>query len=307
MNTDDALLFVRLAECLSFKDAASQLGISRSAASKRIALLERSIGARLVNRTPRSISLTHAGGVLLEHCRIICAAMEGAQQAIHGHGLQPVGTLQIALPTVLGRELLSALLSEFVASYRKLTLSIHLFDGEIDVIGGGYDVAFVVASRLADSNLRAQRVVTTHYVLAASPGYLRQCDAVGNARDIAKHRCLGIGYAATRSDTWRFICDKPIEVGVRYSMTFNSYQPLVSAACQDMGFIYVPALYIRQELARGQLRAVLPEQTQGAETALYALYPNRKPPEKVSALVDFVKPRISESVCDTIWEMQSAH
>lgn len=293
MNTQDALLFVRVAESLSFKVAASQLGISRSAASKRIALLEKELGATLVLRNPRRISLTHAGVIVLRQCRIICEAISQAQQAIHGHGMQPVGTLQLAMPTALGASLLPSLLTEFVESYPKVNLSVHLVDGPVDVIGGGYDVALTVTRRLEDSSLRAQRIASTDQVLVASPGYLKRCGVPRDVRELSKRDCLGIGFANTAGGTWRFVEDsQPIDVQVRYALTANSYLVLNLAACFDRGFLYVPELYVGSEIERGRLAPVLPERTRSISWDLYAVYPHRDVPETVKAVIDFIKARI---------------
>jgi len=292
MNTDDALLLVRVAESLSFKTAAAQLGISRSAASKRIALLEKALGATLINRTPRSLSLTHAGAVVLEQCRKMCEAVDAVQQAIHGHGLQPVGRLHVALPTPLAVALMPALTHEFAVSYPKVALSVHVVDGEVDVVGGGYDVVFAVSRQLADSSLSAHRLAKTQNVLAASPTYLQRNGTPAGPGELRRHRCLGVGYATNRAATWRFYETEPVDVEVRYAMTFNNFLLLTLAAREGMGFIYVPELYIHMEILRGQLKAVLPTCTAALESGLFAIYPRRSPPEKVRALVDFVKARL---------------
>ena len=294
MHTDDALLFIKLAETQSFKASAAQLGISRSAASKRIALLEKALGTTLINRTPRSLSLTHTGTLVLEQCRKMCEAIENVQQAVHGHGMQPVGALQIALPTPLGVALLPTLMHEFVRSYPKVTLSVHLVDGSVDIVAGGYDVAFTVSRRLADSSLSAQRLIMTRQVLAASPTYLRRNGTPTKVQELVKHKCLGMGYAGTKHSTWQFFDVEPLDVHVRYAVTFNNYLLLSHAACQDMGFIYVPDLFVRNEMLRGQLVSVLPAATAHVESGLFSIYPRRDPPEKVRAIVDFVKARLGQ-------------
>lgn len=224
MDTKDALLFVRVAETLSFKDAAAQLGISRSAASKRIALLEKELGVLLINRNSRGISLTHPGTIVLEQCRTICNAAADLQQALHGHGMQPVGALQAAIPTPLGATLLPLLMTEFVPNYPKLALSVHLVDGEIDIVSSGFDVALIVAPRLEDSSLRVQKLATTRQVLVASPDYLARHGAPRDAQDILRHRCLGIGYARTKTASWRFRDKgKLVDIEVPLAMTANSY------------------------------------------------------------------------------------
>src|SRR6185312_13876717 len=102
MMIADVLLFVRIAETLSFKEAAKHLSISRSRASKRIAALEDELGAPLIYRSPRSISLTGAGETLLEYYRQIFDLMESARQAVEHMGRAPAGRLRFSMPTGLG-------------------------------------------------------------------------------------------------------------------------------------------------------------------------------------------------------------
>ena len=293
MNTQDALLFVRVAESLSFKIAASQLGISRSAASKRIALLEKEFGALLINRNSRSISLTNAGSIVLKQCRAVCDALAHAHQGIHGHGMQPVGAIQIAAPTPLGAVLLPALWTEFVGNYPKVDLSVHLIDCEVDVVGGGFDVVLSISRRLTDSNLRAQKLFTTSQVLVASPEYLRRCGTPSDVTELTRHDCLGLGYANKARTTWRFADGaRWIDVQVRYVLTSNNHMALVQAACLDRGLLYAPELFVSREIERGWLKVVLPANTRSIMWDVYALYPHKDVPERVRALIDFIKPRL---------------
>ena len=103
MVINDVLLFVRVAETGSFQEAARQLSISPSQASKRIASLEEELAARLFYRSPRSISLTSAGETLLEYCRRICEMAEESRAAI-GKFSKPHGRLRFSVPTCLGAE-----------------------------------------------------------------------------------------------------------------------------------------------------------------------------------------------------------
>lgn len=293
MNTKDARLFVRLAESGSFKHAATQLNISRATVSKRLALLEKEFGAILIHRNSRNISLTQAGMILLEQCHHICAAEDSALQSIHGHGLQPIGTLQLALPTPLSTSLLPALIREFAKNYPKVSLSVHFIDGDTDVIGKGFDLVIRLARKLEDSALTAQRLTTSKQVLVASPGYLKTHGTPVNVSQLSAHSCLALGYASNRTQSWRFT-DKNglVDVDVQCAMTCNCYLALHLAACLDMGFIYVPELVVKNDILSGRLKVVLPENTRAFEWGLFAVYPSRQLSQKTKALIDFIKARI---------------
>ena len=294
MNTRDAQLFVRLAESRSFKDTAAQLNVSRATVSKRLAVLEKKFGAILIYRNARSINLTQYGEVLLEQCRIICDAVDSAQQAMQGYGLQPVGTLQLALPTELGTSLLPTLTREFACSYPKVCLSVHFVDGDIDIIGDGFDLAIRLTQHLEDSALIAQRMITTNQVLVASPEYLKQNGAPSDLEQISDHSCLGVGYASDMPSSWRFTDnDDFIDVPIVCRMTSNNFLALRIAACHDMGLLYIPEFVVRNDIRQGRLQRVLPEKTRGCEWGIYAVYPDRKSSLKTRALIDFIKARLA--------------
>ena len=294
MNTRDAQLFIRLAESGSFKETAAQLNVSRATVSKRLAVLEKKFGAILIYRNARSINLTQYGEVLLEQCRIICDAVDSAQQAMRGYGLQPVGTLQLALPTELGISLLPSLTKEFASSYPKVCLSVHFVDGDIDIIGDGFDLAIRLTQHLDDSALIAQRMITTNQVLVASPEYLRQSGTPSDLEQLSEHSCLGVGYASDMPSSWRFADNGDfVDVPIVCRMTSNNFLALKIAACHDMGLLYVPEFVVRNDIRQGRLQRVLPEKTRHCEWGIYAVYPGRRSSLKTKALIDFIKARLA--------------
>jgi DNA-binding transcriptional LysR family regulator len=290
MDSDDALLFVRLAETRSFKQAAAQLGITRSAASKRIAILERELGIKLVNRTSRGFTLSDAGAAMLDECRVICGAVERVHEALHRFGSGLAGTLQVVLPGPLAPLLVPPMLSEFAQSYPSLKLGIHLVEeGEMDVIGGGYDVAFVVSRRLDDSRLAARRLTTFDDVLVAAPAYLAKHGAPRDPEELRSHRCLGVGYASSKVGAW--MPQEGVRMPAEFALASNCYAVLVNAACLGMGVLLVPRVYVEQALADERLQILLPEFMAGQTSGLFAVYPERSPPAKVAAIIEFVKGR----------------
>ena len=293
MNTDDALLFVRLAESLSFKDAAKELSISRSAASKRIAQLEKELGVTLISRNPRKSTLTRAGLLVLERCRAICASVEDARQIADVHRRLSAGPLHVAIQAPLGGCLLPVLLGDFVSQFPKTNLSVDLVDAQIDIVGGRYDVALTMSRKLADSSLKAQRIATSRQVLVASPAYLGSHGTPNDPRELSRHRCLGIGHAATSSGRWQFKGENGLFfVKIRYAMTSNNYHVLNCAACLDMGFLYVPELFVRREIAQGTLSVVLMPNLSSIDWGLYAMFHARYASQNVRAFINFIKARI---------------
>ena len=302
MNSDDAILFCHVAESLSFSRAAEQLGMSRSAVSKRIAQLERNLGTNLINRTPRSISLTEAGRIFLDHCRQIEQAIERAQEAVQDQDRTPAGMLRFSIPTTLGAVLMPSMIQDFLVKYPDVELMTHFSEPFVDVVGGAYDVVIRIARKLTDSSLVAQRLASTPRVLVAAPQYLEAHGTPSHVRDLKRHRCLGLSFAPEGVIQWRFKGPQgPIDVPVTYAFTANNDLALNLAACLGLGFLYVPKIVVAGEIARNRLQVVLPEFCQGLDYGIYALYPQKQPPAKVQVFVEFVSERLKVIHESDLW------
>lgn len=302
VNTLDACLFVRIAETLSFKEAASQLGLSRSAASKKIALLEKELGAMLINRSPRRITLTPAGEAVLGACRAICDAAQQAHSAIREEEQSGTTALTVSVPAGLGGALLPTLLAEFISAHPRIRLRVRLTEQQVDAVTSGYDVVIHCARKLADSNFSVQRLGVTRDVLVAAPAYLEKHGVPRHVRELSRANCLGFGAGANKATRWRFVGpDGPHEVPVTYVLSADSSVVLNSAACLGLGFLYVPEIYVLSELQRGRLKRVLPEFCQSSESGIYAIYPRRNKPAGVKAFVDFLRERLEALRSDEPW------
>lgn len=306
MISSDVLLFVRVAETGSFKEAARQLIISPAQASKRIASLEEQLGAQLLYRTPRSISLTSAGETLLDYCRRICAMVEESRAAI-GQLSAPSGRLRFSLPTCLGAALLPRLYTDFAKHYPQIQLDAHASDAFVDIVAGGYDVAIRVAQRLTDSTLTARRLATSPLVVAASPAYLEKFGTPEDLTSLSRHRCLGLESAKTGTMKWHFTTPQgQVAVPVRLAAVTDSNLALALAARAGLGLAYIPRAVIGNELRQGTLRAVLPELCKGIEWGIFALHAGKVPTSNAAVFIDFVRAVLPEVELIDRWQPASA-
>jgi len=286
----DVVLFVRIAETLSFKQAAEQLSISRAQASKRIAALEYELGAPLIYRSSRSISLTSAGETLLEYYRRVFQTMEEAKAAVEHLRISPAGRLRVSLPTCLWVALLPKLYGDFLQRHPGIVLDVHVSDACVDVVGGGYDVVIRIARRLNDSMLTARRLAISSLVLAASPQYLLERGCPSQASELIKHRCLGLQATKHAGAEWQFrSMNSSLSVPINVWVAADTHLALVLAAASGIGFIYVPKVVIGTQLREGALQPVLPELCKGIEWGIYAMYCGRSPTKNAAALIDFVR------------------
>jgi DNA-binding transcriptional LysR family regulator len=290
MMIADMLLFVRIAETLSFKDAAKHLSISRSQASKRIAALEDELGTTLIYRSPRSISLTSAGETLFAHYRRIFDMMEEARLAVEHLTNAPIGRLRFSMPTCLGSGLLPKLYSEFLPRYPGIVLDAHTSESCVDIVAGGYDVAIRVAQRLTDSTLTARRLATSPLVLAAAPSYLQERGAPSHPAELARHRCLGLQRSKQPNAAWYFRAESErFSVPIDFWAVSDTNLALVRAACSGLGFVYLPLGVIANKLQHGALQIVLPEFCRGIEAGIYAVHAGRTPTKNAAVFIDFVR------------------
>ena len=286
----DVLLFVRIAETLSFKEAAKHLSISRSQASKRIAALEDELGAALIYRSPRSISLTSAGETLFAHYRRIFDMMEEARLAVEHLTNAPIGRLRFSMPTCLGSGLLPKLYNEFLPRYPGIVLDAHTSETCVDIVAGGYDVAIRVAQRLTDSTLTARRIATSPLVLAAAPAYLQERGIPAHPAELARHRCLGLQRPKQPNAAWYFRAESErFSVPIDFWAVSDTNLALVRAACSGLGFVYLPLGVIANKLQHGALQIVLPEFCRGIEAGIYAVHAGRTPSKNAAVFIDFVR------------------
>lgn len=308
MLADDALLFVRVAETRSFKEAARQLRVSQSHVSKRIAQLEQQLGTALIYRSSRSISLTAPGETLLDHCRLICDLAREAKTAVEELSGSPTGRLRLSVPTCIGAALLPRLIDEFAVRHPAVEIEAHSSEAFVDIVAGSYDVVIRVAQKLTDSNLTAQRLGTSPLVLAASPEYLDKHGTPSHVRALSKHSCLGLRRTSGTDAVWRFMArDGGVNVPVTLASSTETNLALVLTACRGLGFIYVPEIVIANELRQGWLRPVLPESCEGIEWGIYAVYSGRKPAASVRAFIEFVKGFLPKLADIDRWALRTQH
>ena len=293
-----------MAQTLSFKESGEQLGMSRSAVSKRIAQLESELSTALVNRTPRSVSLTEAGHIFARHCQYIDDVIGRAKVSVQHLDQKASGVLRTSLPTGLGAQLMPQLMTDFAAEYPDIRVVAHFGEPLVDIVTGGYDVVLRVAERLTDSGLMAKRLATSPRVLVASPDYLEECGTPGSLADLEKHRCLGLGYRSEVSSQWRFLDSRleVVDIPAEHHFTSNNDLALILAACMGAGIFYTTEILVQNELNRGRLVKILEEECARRQMGVFAVYPQKQPSAKVRAFIDFISDRLASIDSGDRWK-----
>lgn len=294
MDSIDTLVFLTVAKTLSFKESGERLGMSRSAVSKRISHLEEELSTALLNRTPRSVSLTEAGQMFAQHCQQIEDVIGRAKVSVQGYDQKASGLLRTSIPTGLGAQLMPDLMTGFASAYPDIRIVASFGEPLVDIVKGAFDVVIRVAERLTDSALMARRLASSPRVLVASPEYLERHGSPAAFEDLGDHRCLGIGYRTETASQWRFLDEQRqvVDVPIQHHFTSNNDLALILAACLGAGVFYTTEILVQNELQRGRLVRVLPDECRRIQMGVFAVYPQKQPSAKVRAFIDFVEDRL---------------
>ncbi len=261
--------FVRVVESGSFSAVAREARTTQSAVSKQVAALERTLGAKLLSRTTRSLALTEAGERYFEQARRLVAEIAEAESVLREGERQLSGWLRVAASVGYGRLKLLPLVKTFLAAHPEVKIDLRLNDGFIDLVEEGIDVA-VRIGELADSSLVARRIGSTQRVLIASRRYLRSLPkGVKTPRapdDLLSHNCIVYSELATQN-AWSFFAGPgaPVEVGTQViiraqgNLQTNSSEVIRGSVLSGMGIGYSPIWLFEAELAAGELQLLLPD------------------------------------------------
>ena len=281
-------VFVAVVARQGFARAAEALDTSPANVTRYVAELEAHLGARLLNRNSRKLSLTEAGEALYERARAILNDVQEAEDISSASALHPHGRLRVNAPVSFGIKHLAARWPLYARRYPDVELDISLNDRLVDVVEEGYDLAIRI-SRAGSQQHAARKLATSHNVLCAAPSYLRRHGRPKQPSDLASHACLGYTYSPTGNE-WQLIdaAGRPAPVRVNYAMQTNNGDTQLAAALAGLGILWQPTFIVGPALREGRLVRVLPEYRL-PETDILAVYPSRRHlSAKVRTMIDFL-------------------
>ena len=288
---DEINAFAAVADARSFTQGARKLGVSSAQVSKLVARLENRLGARLLNRTTRDVSLTDTGRAYLEQARDVLESFESLQSSVRDQS-GPRGLLKISAPFSFGASQLTPALLDFAAACQDVALEVSWTDRMVNLVEEGFDVA-VRIGHLPDSSLVARKLAEVRMVTCASPDYLQRRGTPQSLGDLAGHEAI-LDTNGRDPFIWRFgpASDRQ-DVRVSGRLRFAGADACVAAARAGFGITRTPAFAAAEDLRAGRLVALLC----GVESELihvYAVYPHaRHLAAKVRVFVDFLAQRYS--------------
>jgi DNA-binding transcriptional LysR family regulator len=266
--------FVRVVDSGGFSAAAHRLGMSPTMISNHIQALENRLGARLLNRTTRKVSVTEIGREYYERCTQILAELEEADRAATAQQMIPRGQLRVHCHTAVSR-FIAPMLACFLRDSPEVTVDLRLGDQMIDMLEEGFDLA-IRTYMPPDSSLMARPLASWRHVLCCSPSYLEKHPLPRSPADLASHNCIRYAFAAY-GDEWRFTdpAGKPVVVRPTGNLVTSSVQVLRATALAGGGLLLTAPFIVHEEIEAGSLVRLLPEY-QTHEFSIVALYPHRR-------------------------------
>ena len=285
-HLSDLVLFTRVVERLSLSDAGRELGHSPASVSKRLARLEDSLGARLLNRTTRRISPTDEGRDFYDRALNIVQDLSEAEAAATQSMQDPHGLLKVTMPAGFGRLHISPILPEFCARYPRMTLDALLTDSVTDLVGEGIDVALRIAE-LKDSTLVARKLADNKRVIVAAPEYLEKHGTPETPDQVSDHECVILH----GQEVWRFEGPRGSGDSIKVSGHFqtNNGDVVHDAVLAGQGIALKSYWDVEAEVRDGRLVQLLQEYEVSPGVAIYAVYPSAKLlSARTRAFVDFI-------------------
>ncbi|MGE0467648.1 MAG: LysR family transcriptional regulator [Steroidobacteraceae bacterium] len=269
-------IFARVVETASFTRAAETLRLPRSSVSAAVIELEARIGARLLHRTTRKVSVTQDGSAFYERCLRAIAEVEETESLFRQGNAKPSGRLRIDVPGRIGRLVIAPALPAFLEEFPGIDLELGITDRAVNLVEERVDCALRVGP-LADSGLIARPVGELPLINVASPGYLARHGVPRTPDDLARHSAVNYASPSTgRIERWEWMDGAATRaVPMRSRVTVNSAEAYIACCVAGLGLIQIPAYDVRNHLDAGELVEVMPEH-RAAPLPMTLLYPHRQ-------------------------------
>ncbi|MDK1388581.1 LysR family transcriptional regulator [Sinorhizobium sp. 8-89] len=275
-NLNDIQVFMAVVDAGSFVAGGQAMGLSRSAAGKAVIRLEERLGARLLNRTTRTLSLTDEGRMFYERGLEILASIDEAEASVAGRSGTPRGVLRLTVPDAFGRLVVLPLIRKYLQTWPEMQVEVSFTDRVADLVEEGFDLAVRIGVTTSDTRLVSRVVARYRAVLCASPSYIAARGEPMDMDDLAAHDCL-IFSSRNQRQSWRFRGEGGawIKAPGRSRLRLDSGEAIRDAAIAGLGIAFLPEFLVAEDLAAGRLRQVLSD-LEADDAKIVTLYPNKR-------------------------------
>jgi DNA-binding transcriptional LysR family regulator len=299
MDLNEMVVFTKVVQAQSFIGASRELGMPKSTVSRKVSDLEERLGARLLQRTTRKLSLTEVGRAYYQHAERVVAEAEEAELAVTRLQATPRGQLRVTMP--LNFDYFAPVVTSFLARYPEVDVELVGADRVVDLVQEGFDVA-VRAGNLADSTLVGRHLGELKSIVVASPKFLAKHGIPKAPAELSRFACLAFGAGPDRA-SWKLSKGgQTLTVEVRPRLVVNDFEFLHEGARAGLGIAMMPVFRASEDLRTKRLRHVLPEWC-SPSIPLHVVYAStRYLSPKVKAFVDHVR----EGMTQSPWERGGA-
>lgn len=280
-------LFIRVADTGNFSKAARAAGISQPTASKTVASLEARLGAQLLRRSSRGLTLTDAGQSFYEGAVEIVEKVDNVESRVGRGEASPSGVVRVALSPAFGRMQIIPHMTQFLAQYPEVRVEFIVAQRYINLIEEGVDVAIRIGP-LTDSTLIARRIGSTQYATVASPVYLERAGMPHALDDLADHECIAL-MSRDAPRTWPFLGPEgPVEHVPQGPVRSNDAEYVRAAVIAGLGIGHNAGWLYSRDVDEGRLVPIL-EEFRPATFPINAVWPgSRRLPGKTRAFIEFL-------------------
>ncbi|MBY5319368.1 LysR family transcriptional regulator [Rhizobium leguminosarum bv. viciae] len=275
-NLNDILIFMAVVDAGSFIAGGQAIGLSRSAAGKAVIRLEDRLGARLLNRTTRTLSLTDEGRMFYERGLQILASVDEAEASVAGQNSAPRGVLRLTVPDAFGRLVVLPLLEKYLRAWPDIQVEVSFTDRLADIVEEGFDLAIRIGATATDTRLVSRVIATYKARLCASPSYLAERGEPRDVDDLAVHDCL-IFAGRSQRQGWRLRGEGGswIKAQGRSRLRLDSAEAIRDAALAGLGIALLPDFLVTDDLAADRLRQILAD-LETDDAKIVTLYPDKR-------------------------------
>ncbi len=291
---EDMEAFIRVVDAGGIGNAAEQMGIAKSAVSRRLSELEIRLGVTLINRTTRTQKLSETGEYYYDRAVQIINEMKELNNFTTNPESDLHGKIRVSAPLSFGLSHLTPALDSFIKTHPQLTLDVDFTDNQIDLIGGGYDLAFRIGD-LDDSSLKARLLFPVSFVICASPQYLADNGTPETPEDLKHHQFLRYSLTSTTTVTFLDKEKQKHSVSPKGAIVANNGDFLRDMAVASHGIILTPTFISWQSLALGELVPIMQDYIIPPINA-YAVYPQaRHLSRRTRLFIDFLVERFGNN------------
>jgi len=289
-------VLIRVVEGGSFSRAARDLGIGQPSASKQVAGLEAFYNVRLLERTTRRVRPTEDGLAFYQQAKAILAQFDELEASTLKGARASGGRLRISCPPALGRMIIAPLIFRYLEIHSDTSIDLDLSSRYSDPIEEGVDLAIRIGAQ-ADSSHRARLLAPNLRVLVASDGYLKRMGEPREPADLTAHEVLVYSYLPKPNNLkLRNRAGKVVNVRIAGRLRINNSEVLMSAATEGLGIACLPNWSVRDALAAGRLRRLLPKWDPEG-TSVYAVYPGgQRLPTRTRHFLDFIAKQLRAAI-----------